>query len=46
MVEGKEGYDSGLPKKQGISYESPTTDIYCHLIGKLACIIPYEDEEW
>ena len=32
-----------LPKQQGISYDNLTTDIYCRLIGKLACIIPYEE---
>ena len=34
---------AALPKQQGISYDNLTTDIYCRLIGKLACIIPYEE---
>ena len=34
---------AAIPKQQGISYDNLTTDIYCRLIGKLACIIPYEE---
>ncbi len=36
---------AALPEKQGISYGNMTADIYSRLIGKLADIIPYEEEE-
>ena len=42
-MEARKAIAAALPKKQGISYNNLTTDIYCRLIGKLACIIPYEE---
>lgn len=42
-MEARKAIAAALPKQQGIFYNNLTTDIYCRLIGKLACIIPYEE---